>query len=69
MPAIFTGAPSCPGKSNSVIIDSFISLPSSDDVKVIDANCLSEALTLIEERKEDQFFNRFFGPDLSWEQI
>jgi hypothetical protein len=52
VPAIFTGAPSCPGKSNSVIIDSFISLPSSDDVKVIDANCLPESLTLIEERKE-----------------
>ena len=69
VPVMFTGAPSCPGKSNSVVVDSFMVLPSGEDVKVIDANGLSEALTLIEERKENQFFSRFLGPDLSSEQF
>ena len=68
VPVMFTGSPNCPGKSSSVVVDSFIVLPSGDDVKVIDANCLSQALTLIEERKENQFFSRFLGPDLSSEQ-
>ena len=56
---MFTAAPNCPARSNPTILDSFISLPSDGDVRVIDGNGLSEALALLEERKEDQFFKRF----------
>jgi hypothetical protein len=62
---MFTAAPSCPARSNPTILDSFISLPSDGDVRVIDGNGLSEALTLLQERKEEQFFKRFAGMDLS----
>jgi hypothetical protein len=62
---MFTAAPECPVRSNSTTWDSVMSLASSDDVKVIDANGLSEALVLLQERKEEQFFKRFAAMDVS----
>ena len=62
---MFTAAPDCPVRSNPTILDSFISLPSDGDVRVIDGNGLSEALMLLQERKDDQFFKRFTAMDLS----
>ena len=62
---MFTAAPDCPVRSNPTILDSFISLPTDGDVRVIDGNGLSEALTLLQERKEEQFFKRFAAMDLS----
>ncbi len=62
---MFTAAPECPVRSNPTILDSFISLPSGNDVRTIDANGLSEALVLLQERKEEQFFKRFTAMDVS----
>jgi hypothetical protein len=55
---MFTAAPECPLRSNPTTWNSFMSLASGDDVRV-DANSLSEALALLEERKDEQFFKRF----------
>jgi len=61
---MFTAAPECPVRSNPTNWDSFTSVPSGDDVKVVDANSLSEALGLLQERKEEQFFKRFAAIDV-----
>ncbi|MBZ5686709.1 MAG: hypothetical protein LAP86_16895 [Acidobacteriia bacterium] len=62
---MFTAAPDCPVRSNPTILDSFISLPTDGNVRVIDGNGLSEALRLLQERKEELFFRRFTAMDLS----
>jgi len=56
---MFTAAPDCPAKWNAVKSDSFLSALSGDYVTVIDANRLSNALVLLQERKEDQFLQAF----------
>lgn len=63
---MFTAAPNCPVRSNPTILDSFVSLPGDHDVRVVDGNALSEALTLLQERNEEEFFKRFTSMDLSW---
>ena len=62
---MFTGAPDCAVASTATIFDPFISIPNRNGVTVIDANGLSEALVLLQERKEEEFLKRFISVDLA----
>ncbi len=55
---MFTAAPDCPAKWNETRSDSLLSALSGDYVTVIDANRLSEALNLLEQRNEESFLQR-----------